>query len=91
MCIRDRTVTGKRDIRRYDDYGFKRYSCGGNILFDSAPNSFQVKVPMDGAIPLKVCLEQKAVSYTHLLDTYSLNSLLLKIDGLAPLYKYTFQ
>ena len=53
------TVTGKRGIRRYDDYVFKRYSCGGNILFDSTPNSFQVKVPMDGAIPLKVCLEQK--------------------------------
>lgn len=53
------TVASKRKIRRYDDYSFKRASCGGNILFDSKPKSFQVKVPMDGAIPLKVRLESE--------------------------------
>lgn len=48
------TVHAKSKMVHYDDYDFKRNMSSGYILYDTKPNRIQVKVPMDGAITLKI-------------------------------------
>ncbi|MDE6944214.1 MAG: hypothetical protein K2P66_07295 [Lachnospiraceae bacterium] len=48
------TVCSKDRIVHFDDYDFKRNMSSGYILYDTQPHRIQVKVPMDGAITLKI-------------------------------------
>lgn len=56
------TVDAKNKIVHFDEYDFKRNMSSGYVLYDTRPRRIQVKVPMDGAITLKIkCKEDDII------------------------------